>query len=109
MRNLLAFVAALVLVFLGLGWYFNWYSVKSVPTSTGHQGFTIDVNEEKIGKDVMKGAGKVQQALEKHQSGDATPANPIQQTGGVMPAIKLSTEEKAPQLPVPTPAPALKQ
>src|SRR5262249_35502251 len=52
MRNLLAFAAAAVLVFLGLGWYFDWYHIKTVPTGDGHQSFTIDINKAKIGSDV---------------------------------------------------------
>lgn len=109
MRNLLAFLAAALLAFLGLGWYFNWYTIQSVPLSQGHQGFTIDVNKDKIGKDVIKGAGKVQQALEKHQQADPgapitqpqVPASGIQQTGGVVPAIKINTVEPIPPTPHP--------
>ena len=66
MRNMLAFVAAAVLVFLGLGWYLDWYSFKNLPTGTaGHQSFTIDINKAKITSDVEKGEEKIHEAIDK--------------------------------------------
>src|SRR2546423_322392 len=47
MRNLLAFLAAAVLAFVGLGWYLDWYKVQSVPSTPGHQSFTVEVNGTK--------------------------------------------------------------
>ncbi len=104
MRNLLAFAAAAVIAFLGLGWYFGWYTIQSVPTAKGHQGYTIDVNKDKIGKDVIKGAEKVQEALEKHQVKDpatplaqpAVPGSGIQQTGAVVPTVKIQPDDPIP-------------
>jgi hypothetical protein len=102
MRNLLAFVAAALLAFAGLGWYFDWYKVQTVSTTQGHQGFTIDINRDKISQDIGKGAGKVQEVLEKKTQGEAkVPAaqpqgaadNGILQTGGVQPRVVISAEE----------------
>jgi hypothetical protein len=55
MRNLLAFLAFLVMAFLGLGWYLGWYSFRTVPADAGHRGYTIDINAQKIETDVQKG------------------------------------------------------
>lgn len=78
MRNLLAFVAAAVLTFLGVGWYLDWYRVKSSPADTGHHRMDIDINGEKIIQDVQKGVEKgekkLQNALDKKGSTEPTPA-----------------------------------
>jgi hypothetical protein len=63
MRNLLAFLAAAVLAFLGLGWYLGWYTFRSVPTEAGHRGYTIDINSQKIEKDVQKGVRSGEEKL----------------------------------------------
>ena len=45
MRNLLAFFAAALIVFAGLGYYLDWYKIDRVPTATGHQQLNIDIRE----------------------------------------------------------------
>jgi hypothetical protein len=78
MRNLLAFLAAAVLTFLGVGWYLDWYHVKSSPASAGHHRVDIDINGEKIVDDVHKGVEKgekkLQNALEKDKKASTEPA-----------------------------------
>jgi hypothetical protein len=64
MRNLLAFMAAALIAFIGLGWYLGWYSFQRTPTLAGHQGFNVDINATKIRQDLAKG---VQQGEEKLQ------------------------------------------
>jgi hypothetical protein len=56
MRNLLAFLAAAVLVVAGLGWYLDWYKIESVPTPGGHEEVNIDIDGKRITADVEKGA-----------------------------------------------------
>ena len=65
MKNLLAFLAAAVLVFAGIGWYLNWFHVNDAPAAPGHHAFSIDLNGEKIGSDVKEGSEKVVDAIEK--------------------------------------------
>jgi len=72
MRNLLAFVAAAALVFIGLGWYLDWYKVQSTPaTAGGHQNISIDLNRDKISGDVAKGRERVTNAIEARQGAKA--------------------------------------
>jgi len=72
MRNLLALLAAAVLVFAGVGWYLNWFKVQSVSEAFGHRSVNIDIDSHKISDDLHKGEAKVQQAIEKEQhKGDA--------------------------------------
>src|SRR5206468_721027 len=49
MRNMLAFLAAVVLTVGGLGWYLDWYKVRSHPAEEGHHNLSIDINTTKIG------------------------------------------------------------
>ncbi len=74
MRNLLAFLAAAVLTFLGVGWYLDWYHVRSSPAAAGHHRVDIDIDREKIVEDVQKGEQKLQNALEKDKKGSTEPA-----------------------------------
>src|SRR5262249_31146342 len=81
MRNLLAFLAAAVLVFLAMGWYLGWYTFRTVPTSPGHHGYTIDIDTKKTEHDVQqglhKGAAEIKDLLKKVQT-DESPAKPAE-------------------------------
>lgn len=61
MRNLLALFALLLLLFVGVGWFLDWYQVKSDPAPTGHQNVNIDINSTKIIADVHKGIQKIEE------------------------------------------------
>jgi hypothetical protein len=65
MRNMLALFAAGLLTVVGLGWYLDWYKVRSQPASVpGQHSVGIDINTTKIGTDLQKGEQKIQQMLE---------------------------------------------
>ena len=64
MRNLLAFLAAAAIAFLGLGWYLGWYAVHPALTAPGRQSYTIDIDAKKIKDDVQRGVRKSGDALE---------------------------------------------
>lgn len=55
MRNLLAFVAALVLTAVGVGLYLDWFKVRTATPNAGRRTVNIDVNTEKIGDDLREG------------------------------------------------------
>jgi hypothetical protein len=65
MKNLLAFVAAAVLMFVGVGWYLDWFQVLNGPSAFGHHKFEFDVNTAKIESDVEAGKEKVAGAIDK--------------------------------------------
>ena len=76
MRNMLAFLAAVTLTVIAVGWYFDWFRLTSVPGSGGHRSVTIDINTPKIKHDVSEAEHKIEKKLaDKSQSGDA-PATP---------------------------------
>ena len=63
MRNILALIGFAVVLFLGLGYYFEWYSVSS-----SNDSFEIDVNKKKIVDDadaVKRKAGDVVNGVRK--------------------------------------------
>jgi hypothetical protein len=59
MRNLLAFLAALVLAVVGVGWYLGWYQVFVTPGKGGHEAVKIDINTDKVSKDLKAGEDKL--------------------------------------------------
>jgi hypothetical protein len=81
MRNLLAFIAALVLTVVGVGLYLDWFKVRTATPNTGRRTVNIDVNTDKIGDDLreggeyllQEGGEKLQEILEKHHKENATP------------------------------------
>ena len=54
MRNLLALGGAALLIFLGLGWYLDWYRLKVTPGEPGHRNISFDVNTNEITEDLSK-------------------------------------------------------
>lgn len=55
LKNLLALLGFGLVLFLGLGYYLNWYSFSSKPAADGHQRYEIDLNAKKIGQDTQRG------------------------------------------------------
>ena len=63
MRNLLALLGLLVVVFLAVGYYRGWYDLSSRPGAAGQTSIQIDVNTKKIGDDVERGGKAVGEKL----------------------------------------------
>ena len=84
MRNLLAFFAAALITFLGVGWYLDWYKIKKDPAPPGHHNVHIDINGAKIVDDVhkgvQKGEEKLQGVLDKDKKNSTEPAKPVNKT-----------------------------
>jgi hypothetical protein len=105
MRNLLAFLAAAVLVVAALGWYLDWYKIESVPTLGGHEEVNIDIDSKKITADVEKGAErgaeKLHDVLQKKGAaeGSEPPATGQTASGKPTPAtgprIEIHAEEES--------------
>ena len=53
MRNLLAGLAALCILFGSLGWFRSWYTVGSEPADAGRFAFRVEINAVKVGSDVV--------------------------------------------------------
>jgi hypothetical protein len=72
MRNMLALFGAALLTVVCAGWYLGWYKVRSQPASVpGQHSVNIDIDTNKITKDLQKGEQRLQQMLEKKSGDDA--------------------------------------
>jgi hypothetical protein len=60
MRNTLAFLAAAVIAVGAVGYYLDWFSVRTRPTKDGHRKIVVDVNADKI----SESAHKIEHAVE---------------------------------------------
>ncbi|MFO0878808.1 MAG: hypothetical protein U0840_15810 [Gemmataceae bacterium] len=63
MRNLLAFLAALTLTLAAVGWYLDWYHIRTGRNESGQKSVTVDINTKKIGEDLLEAERKIQQRL----------------------------------------------
>jgi hypothetical protein len=64
MRNLFALVGFVVVVFLGLGWYLNWYRLDWSTGSDGRAKIGLDVDTNKVAGDLKTGADKAGQFID---------------------------------------------
>lgn len=71
MRNMLALAAFALLIFAGVGWYFDWYNVSKSASANGHTGVNIDINSSKIISDVSKGIQKLEEKRQSRSEGQA--------------------------------------
>jgi len=88
MRNILACIAAGVLILAGVGWYLGWFRVQTTPTADGHREVKIDVDGNKIKADVNKGEQNIEKLL--HQK-DGKPQSVSPGGGSPIPAPPTGT------------------
>jgi hypothetical protein len=72
MRNILAFLAAMVILIGGAGWYLNWFSVQSTAGASGKRQVNIEVDSRKISEDLQKGTEKLQQVIDQTRAADSS-------------------------------------
>ena len=65
MRNLLAFLAAIVLIFLGLGAWRGWYGVTRQESELGKVAFRLEIDAVRIGSDAMQAVKSLSRKGEK--------------------------------------------
>ncbi len=100
MRNLLALLAVAALAFAGVGWYLDWYKIKTEPAPAGHHHVNIDFNGTKIKEDSQKGVQKVEERVQKildkklsADKGDADKAGPKSSPSAV-PRLSVEPEKE---------------
>lgn len=64
MKNMLALVGLVIVGFLGVGWYLDWYKAKTTLTPSGRH-IEAEVNTPKITQDLSKAKEKVRDILTK--------------------------------------------
>jgi hypothetical protein len=90
MRNFLAFLGAAIVAFLGVGYYLGWYKIDREPSTPGHSRLQVDIDQDKIGKDVKNGADKVKSAIDKNTTSDPAPAADTKPISGINPAAPFA-------------------
>jgi hypothetical protein len=66
MRSLFAFLGGALVAFLAIGYYCNWYSIKTEPgAEAGHTRIGIDINGKKVKDDVEHGVQAGTESLQK--------------------------------------------
>ncbi len=70
MRNLLAFLAAVVLIFLGLGAWRGWYAVTRQESDLGKVAFRFEIDAVRIGQDAVNAAKALSRSGEKAKEGE---------------------------------------
>lgn len=70
MRNLLALIGLVVVLFFGMGWYFQWYTFAVQPSDNGQQRIELNVNTQKIVTDAKSGVNTVSKVIK--ESNEAT-------------------------------------
>jgi hypothetical protein len=78
MRNLLALIGLAVLGFVVIGWHQGWYTFQTETSTAGHRKFDVDLNTDKISKDVKSGEEKLQHAVSSNQQSSTTPTTNVQ-------------------------------
>ena len=103
MRNILAIVGAAVVLFVGLGWYLDWYKVSAKPSTDGRTSVQVDINGKKIIKDGRNAAeqtGEFLKGLSKTEGKDAEKAaTPASLPGPNLSPVLTTTGKAAPALP----------
>jgi hypothetical protein len=83
MRAILTLIGAATVTFLGAGWYLGWYDLKR-SGETGN--ISVDINSDKVTKDIKKGAQRVGDVVDKIRDGsDSKPpalTTPSQSSSG---------------------------
>ena len=70
MRNLLAFLAAFVLIFLGLGAWRGWYGITRQTSDLGKVAFRFEIDAVRIGSDAMEAVKALSRKGEKAEQGE---------------------------------------
>ncbi len=85
MRNILAFVGALIVTLVAVGWYENWFQLRTTPGADGNRNISIDIDSKKVDQDVKQAEKFIDDEAKKVQkitppaTSPAPPFNPAVQ------------------------------
>jgi hypothetical protein len=92
MRNLLAFLGALIITLVVVGWFQNWFQFRTTANpDNGNRNLTIDINTTKVGDDLNKTEKNVQTFIEEKSKEVKTPATT--QPATTQPAKEVKTPD----------------
>jgi hypothetical protein len=73
MRNLFALVGFVFVVFLGAGWYLNWYQLDFATGSDGRTKIGLDVDTHKVAGDLKSGARRAGEIIDNFKTASNGP------------------------------------
>lgn len=103
MRNFLALIGAVVVLFVGLGWYLGWYSFMLSPGAEGKQRLQVDVDTKKIADDAKKVGQAANNVIQSATKDDTKGATPAPMADFVGPPVPDDLPTRQPKTTSPTP------
>jgi hypothetical protein len=76
MRNLLALLAALLLVVSGTGLWRGWYRIESLSAEEGKSAFRVEIDRTKIADDVIRAARGIVRTLGRGEQKETSTEQP---------------------------------
>ncbi len=101
MRNIFAFLGALVVTLVAVGWYENWFQVRTTPGADGNRNISIDIDSKKVGDDIKETENKIGHFIDE-KSKEAKTTTPATRTAGPAkdfraPAFEVKDSSKDPK------------
>jgi hypothetical protein len=94
MRNILAFIGALVVTLVVVGWYEDWFQLRTTPGADGNRNLSIDIDSKKVTDDVKKTENEIQHLLDEHAKAAGQTTQPAKDQ---VPGIDLNAPGKDPK------------
>lgn len=89
MRNLLALIGLMVVIFFGVGYMRGWYTFSFTTSSDGKTDVNVKVDTVKVRNDASEGATKVGEAIESFK--DRSKSAPTPPAGTPSPSTGVTT------------------
>lgn len=84
MRNLLALLGLVIVVFFAVGYFRGWYTFNMTTGTDGKTNVSIGVDRTKVGSDIQDGVNKAGETIDKFKSQKID--SQVQPAGGTAPA-----------------------
>jgi hypothetical protein len=97
MRNIFAFLGALVLTLLAVGWYENWFQVRTTPGTDGNRNISIDIDSTKVTNDIEEAEHKIQTFVEDEAKKTKAAPPATQPVKDKAPAVEVKDASKDPK------------
>jgi hypothetical protein len=94
MRNILAFLGALVVTLLLVGWYENWFQVRTTPGTDGNRNISIDIDSTKVTNDIEETERKIETFIEEESKKAKAAPQPTQPTKDKAPGVEVQGAPK---------------
>jgi hypothetical protein len=97
MRNILAFIGALVVTLVAVGWYENWFQFRTTPGADGKRNISIDIDSAKVGDDIHKTTGNIEEFLKERAKEAKATAPATTPAKDATPGVNLTQPSQDPK------------